>query len=52
MDPRTERLIRADIKARWSPAVILFWLFLGSVAGFAVLGGLGLLAHFVRSLGY
>ena len=52
MDPCTERLIRADIKARWAPVFILFWLFLGSVAGFAVLGGLGFLVHFLRVRGY
>jgi len=52
MDPRTERLIRADIKARWAPVIILFWLFIGSVVGFAVLGGLGSLIHFLRVHGY
>ena len=30
MDPRTEQLIRADIKARWAPVFILLWLFLGT----------------------
>lgn len=52
MDPRTERLIRADIKARWAPLFLLLWLFFGSIAGFAVLGGLGSLIHFLRVHGY
>jgi hypothetical protein len=52
MYPHTERLIRADIKARWAPAIILFWLFIGSVAGFAILGGLGSLIHLLRGHGY
>jgi uncharacterized protein involved in exopolysaccharide biosynthesis len=52
MDPHTERLIRADIKARWAPPFILLWLFLGSIAGFAVVGGLGLLIHFLETHGY
>lgn len=52
MDPRTERLIRADIKARWAPLFILIWLFFGSVFGFALLGGLGMLVHYLRSHGY
>lgn len=52
MDPRTEQLIRADIKARWAPVFILLWLFIGSVVGFAVLGGLGFLAHFLKARGY
>lgn len=52
MDPRTEQLIRADIKARWAPVFILFWLFLGSVAGFAILFGLGFFIHFCKTHGY
>lgn len=52
MDPRTERLIRADIKARWAPLFVLIWLFFGLVIGFALLGGLGTLVHFLRSHGY
>ena len=52
MDPRTERLIRADIKARWAPLFVLIWLFFGSVLGFALLGGLGMLVHYLRSHGY
>ena len=52
MDPSTERLIRRDIKARWAPVVVLFWLFIGSVIGFALLGGLGSLIHLLRAHGY
>jgi hypothetical protein len=52
MDARTERLIRADIKARWAPLILLLLLFIGSVLQFAVLGGLGLLIHFLRAHGY
>jgi ABC-type protease/lipase transport system fused ATPase/permease subunit len=52
MDSRTERLIRADIKARWTPLFLLIWFFVGSVLGFALLGGLGVLVHYLRSHGY
>jgi hypothetical protein len=52
MDPRTERLIRADIKARWAPLFLLITLLVGSVLGFALLSGLGLLVHYLRAHGY
>ncbi len=52
MNPRTERLIRADIKARWAPGILLFWLFAGCFFGIALLGGLGTLVHFLRVNGY
>ncbi len=52
MDPETERLIRRDIRARWAPIFILFWIFIGTVVGLALIGGLGFLDRFVRSHGF
>lgn len=48
MDRSTERLIRRDIRARWSPFFILLFLFLGVVVG---LGMIGALAYLVRFFG-
>lgn len=49
MDPETERLIRRDIRARWAPIFILFWIFIGSVIGLGLIGGLGILDHWLRT---
>lgn len=52
MDPDTERLIRRDIRARWAPILILFWIFLGTVAGLALIGLLIFFDRFLRSHGF
>jgi hypothetical protein len=52
MDPETERLIRRDIRARWAPIFILFWLFIGTVVGLGLIGGLGFLERFLRTQGF
>lgn len=52
MDPRTERMIRNDIRLRRSPIFLALWLFFGSIAGFALLGGLGFLDRFLRTHGF
>jgi hypothetical protein len=52
MNPGTERLIRADIRARWAPLFVLICVFLSSVLGFALLGSLGILVHFLRRHGF
>jgi hypothetical protein len=52
MDPRTERLLRTDIRLRLAPIFIAFWLLIGSIVGIGLLGGLGLLIHFAKSHGF
>jgi hypothetical protein len=52
MDPETERLIRRDIRARWAPLFILLWIFIGTVVGLGLIGGLGFLDKFLRSNGF
>lgn len=49
MHPETERLIRRDIHARWAPLFILFWIFVGTVIGLGLIGGLGFLERFLRT---
>jgi hypothetical protein len=52
MHPVTERLIRRDIRARWAPIFALAWIFIGTVFGLALIGGLGFLDKFLRSRGF
>lgn len=47
MDQQTERMIRNDIRLRWGPAAILLFAFLGSVAGFALIGTIVYLEHYL-----
>jgi hypothetical protein len=49
MDRETERLIRRDIRARWAPLFILFWIFIGTVVGLGLIGGLGFVDKLLRS---
>ncbi|MGI9072259.1 MAG: hypothetical protein ACR2JB_13320 [Bryobacteraceae bacterium] len=48
MDPETERLIRRDIRLRWSPVVILFLIFIGTVVGLGLFGAIVFLEKFLR----
>ncbi len=52
MDPDTERLIRRDIRARWAPILILFWIFVGTVVGLGLIGLLIFFDRFLRSHGF
>lgn len=52
MDPRTERMIRADIGLRRSPLVLALLIFIGSVVGLGLIGGLGFLARFLQSIAH
>lgn len=52
MDPQTERLIRRDIRARWTPIFILLCIFIGTVVGFALLGSLIFLDRLLRTHGF
>ena len=52
MDPRTERMIRADIGLRWSPLLLALLIFVGSVVGLGLIGGLGFLARFLQSIAH
>ena len=49
MNRQTERMIRTYIRIRLVPLYFMLWLFLGSVAGFALIGALGFLDQFFRS---
>jgi hypothetical protein len=49
MHSDTERLIRSDIRLRRAPLYLLFWIFVGSIVGLGLLGGLGFLERFLRS---
>lgn len=49
MDQETERLIRRDIRARWAPLFILFWIFIGTVVGLGLIGCLGFVDKLLRS---
>jgi hypothetical protein len=49
--PDTELLIRRDIRTRWAPIIVLFWIFMASVIGFGLIGSLGILRHWLRSHG-
>ena len=48
MDPDTERLIRRDIRGRWAPIFILFWIFIGTVVGLGLFGAIVFLERFLR----
>ena len=52
MDPHTERLIRRDIRARWTPLFVLLWIFIGTVVGLGLLGLLIFLDRFLRTHGF
>jgi hypothetical protein len=49
MDPRTERMIRNDIRLRRSPLVVLLFIFLGSMALPLLLHGAGFLDRFLQT---
>ena len=51
MDPKTERMIRNDIRLRRSPLYIAFWIFLGSILAGGLFGLLGFLDKFLRAHG-
>ena len=51
LHPETERLIRRDIRARWVPLFLLFWMFIGTVVGLGLIGCLGFLERFLRTQG-
>lgn len=52
MDPRTERMIRADIGLRWSPVLIALFVFFGSIVGLGLIGCLGFLARFLHTVSH
>jgi hypothetical protein len=52
MRPDTERLIRSEIRLRRLPLYAAFWMFVGTVVGLALIGGLGFLDRFLRSNGW
>ncbi len=51
MDQRTERMIRNDIRLRWSPLIAAFWIFIAFTGGALLLGLGGFLDKFLRSHG-
>jgi hypothetical protein len=45
-------MIRNDIRLRWSPLIAAFWIFIGTVLGLGLIGGLGFLDRFLRTHGW
>ena len=51
MDPKTERMIRNDIRLRRSPLYVALWIFIGSILAGGFFGFLGFLDKFLRAHG-
>lgn len=52
MDPKTERMIRNDIRLRRSPLYAAFWIFISFIAVALLLGLGGFIDKFLRTHGF